>query len=416
MRAGIIKQASSKLAAQRWSGSLISFDEAIGRVIGLAKPLGSEKVVLDQADGRYLAKPVIAPSASPATPVSAMDGYAVRDIDIAHTPVSLEIISKSFAGGGYSGELPLGSCVRVFTGAPVPHGTDRVVIQEDVRVEGSKAFFVKPPNGHRHLRHVGSDFLAGDVLVAAGYQLNPQRLVATAAADLAELQVVRQPRAFIICCGDELSEPGQSKARPGSIPESISFGVAALACRWGAKVVGRTRKPDKLKELQAKAASAAELTDVIVVIGGASVGEKDFAKDMFAPLGLEFVFNKVAIKPGKPVWMGRLGERIVIGLPGNPTSALVTARLFLAPLLTGMAGGDATAALAWRKLPLTAPVDACAQRETFMRAKCDHGGVTPLSIQDSAAQKAIADSNLLIRRRVGAPPAAVGTLIETITF
>jgi molybdopterin molybdotransferase len=401
---------------QRWSRQLISFDEAIGRVIGLAKPLGTEKVALDQADGRYLAKPVIAPFNSPATPVSAMDGYAVRDTDIAHTPVSLQIVGKSFAGAGYSGEFPRGTCVRVFTGAPVPLGTDCVVIQENVRAEGSKAFFVEPPTGHHHLRHIGSDFLAGDVLVAAGCRLNPQRLVAAAAADMVELEVVRQPRVFIICCGDELSEPGQSKNHPGSIPESNSFGVAALARRWGARVVGRTRKPDELGELQAAAASAAEMSDVVVIIGGASVGEKDFAKDMFAPLGLEFVFDKVAIKPGKPVWMGRLGERIVIGLPGNPTSALVTARLFLAPILTGMAGGDATAALAWRKLPLAAPVGACGQRETFLRARCDPDGATPLPNQDSAAQKATADSNLLIRRRAGAPPATSGTHIEAITF
>ncbi|MDE2184602.1 MAG: molybdopterin molybdotransferase MoeA [Alphaproteobacteria bacterium] len=395
---------------------MISFDEAIGRVIELAKPLGTEKVALDQADGRYVARQVIAPFNSPATPMSAMDGYAVRDTDVARTPVSLQIVGKSFAGLGYCGEFPLRSCVRVFTGASVPRGTDRVVIQEKVQTDGSKAIFVESPSERRHIRNVGSDFLAGDVLVAAGCQLSPQRLVAAAAADVAELEVFRQPRVFIICCGDELSEPGQSRNRPGSIPESISFGVAALARRWGANVVGRARKPDELEELQAVAASAVELADVIVVIGGASVGEKDFAKDMFAPLGLEFVFNKVAIKPGKPVWMGRLGERIVIGLPGNPTSALVTARLFLAPLLTGMVGGDANVVLAWRKLPLTVPVDACAERETFLRARADVGGVRPLSNQDSAAQKAIADCNLLIRHRAGAPPVAAGTLVEAVTF
>ncbi len=395
---------------------MISFDEAIGLVIALAKPLGTEKVTLDQADGRNLARSVIAPFNSPATPVSAMDGYAVRDVDIAHAPVCLGIVGKSFAGRGYTGEFPLGSCVRVFTGAPVPSGTDRVVVQENVRMEGIKAFFAEPSDESRHLRHIGSDFAAGDVLVAAGCPLNPQRLVAAAAADMAELVVVRQPRVFIICCGDELSELGHSKDRPGSIPESISFGVAALARRWGAKIVRRVLKPDDLEDLQAAAANAAESSDVIVVIGGASVGEKDFAKDMFAPLGLQFIFNKVAIKPGKPVWMGRLGKRIILGLPGNPTSALVTARLFLAPILTGLAGGDATAALTWRELPLTAPVGVCGQRETFLRARCDLDGATPLSNQDSAAQKATADSNLLIRRRAGAPPAAAETLVGTIAF
>ncbi len=395
---------------------MISFDEAIDRTIKSAKSLATETVPLDQADGQHLARPVIAPFASPAAPVSAMDGYAVRDADVAHPPIGLEIVGKSFAGVGYSGDFPLGTCVRVFTGAPVPPGTERVVVQENVRIEGNKAFFAEPPGEHRHVRSAGSDFQAGDVLVATGCQLSPQRLIAAAAADLAELEVVSQPRVFIICCGDELSEPGHSRERPHAIPESVSYGVAALARRWGARMVGRIRKPDKLEELQAAAATAAELSDVIVTIGGASVGEKDFSKEMFAPLGMEFVFNKVAIKPGKPVWMGRLGERMVVGLPGNPASALVTARLFLAPLLTGMAGGDAASALIWRKLPLTAPLDACGQRETFFRATHDPGGAAPQSNQDSASQRATAGSNLLVRRHADAPPAAVGTLVETIAF
>jgi molybdopterin molybdotransferase len=395
---------------------LISFDEAVGRVIGLARPLGAEKVTLDQADGQYLAKSVIAPFASPAVPVSAMDGYAVRDSDVARLPTFLKIVGSSFAGAGYLGNFPSGSCVRIFTGAPVPNGADRVIVQEDVRVEGNRAFLTGPSGERCHIRQVGSDFQAGDVLVDAGCLLNPQRLIAAAAGDAAELEVVRQPRVYIICCGDELSEPGHSRDRPGSIPESISFGVAALARHWGANVVGRALKPDDLEELQAAAANAAESSDVIVVIGGASVGEKDFAKDMFTSLGLQFVFNRVAIKPGKPVWMGRLGERIVMGLPGNPTSALVTARLFLAPFLTGMAGGDPASAFQWQTLPLTAPVEACNQRETFLRAKRDVDGATPLPKQDSAAQKAIADSNLLIHLRAGASPAAAGTLVEVIAF
>lgn len=196
-----------------------------------------------------------------------------------------------------------------------------------------------------------------------------------------------------------MNSPSRDNRKTAVIPESVSFGVAALARRWGAKVVGRSRMPDDLVKLQVAAATAADVSDVVVVIGGASAGEKDFAKDMFAPLGLEFIFNKVAIKPGKPVWMGRLGRRIVVGLPGNPTSALVTARLFLAPLLAGMAGGGTANALAWRKLRLTAPIGACDQREKFLRARRDANEATPLSNQDSAAQKAIADSDLLIQRR-----------------
>jgi molybdopterin molybdotransferase len=157
---------------------------------------------------------------------------------------------------------------------------------------------------------------------------------------VAEVEVVCRPRVSIICCGDELTDPGQSKYRPGSFPKSISLAVSTLARRWGAEVVGRALKTEDLEELRAAAANAMESSNMIVVIGGASVGDKDFAKDMFKPLGLLFVFNKVAIKPGKPVWMGRLGQQTVLGLPSNPTSALVTAWLFLSPLMTGLVGGD----------------------------------------------------------------------------
>ena len=402
--------------ADKKNGRLISFDEAINCVFELAKPLGTESVVLDNVDGRYLARSVIASRPSPTAAVAAMDGYAVRDADVMYSGVCLEIIGRSFAGASCPVDLRAGTCVHIFTGAPVPQGTDRVVVQENVRVEGRKAFFAVPPSGRNHIRHVGSDFVDGDLLVAAGCQLNPQSLISAAAADLAELEVVRRPRVFVICCGDELSEPGDSKNHPGTIPESTSFGVIALARRYGADIVGRLRIRDELEKLQAAAANALELADVIVVIGGASVGEKDFAKDMFVPQGLEIVFSKVAIRPGKPVWMGMAGKRIVMGLPGNPASALITARLFLAPLLMGMAGGDARAALKWGELPLMSFLGDCDERETFLRARDEAGAVAIMDNQDSASQKAIGDCNLLVRRRAGAPPASSGTLMETIRF
>lgn len=382
----------------------------------LARPLGRETVRLDKADGRILATPIVARRATPCADVSAMDGYAVRDADLMDAPVRLPVVGEAFAGQAFDAPLPPGSCMRVFTGAVAPAGTDRVIIQEEVERVGSLALFARSPSGSRNLRLAGSDFRPGDVLVEAGARLNPQRLVAAAAADLADLSVVVRPRVLIIGTGDELDEPGRpSSLRPG-IPESVTFGVAALARAWGGKVVDRWRMGDDLPALETAARSAVGLADIVVVTGGASVGERDFAKAMFAPLDLEPIFSKVAIKPGKPVWMGRARGALIVGLPGNPTSALVTARLFLAPLIAGLAGRGDAEALDWRGLPLSAPLGSCGDRETFVRGRRTPGGVEPIGDQDASAQKALALSDVLIRRRPGAPPAKAGTVVETLDF
>jgi len=395
---------------------LISYDEASALVMGLAQPLGRETVRLDKADGRVLAAAIVARRATPCADVSAMDGYAVRDDDLTDTPVRLTVIGESYAGQAFDGVLAPGSCVRIFTGAVAPPGTDRVIIQEEVERAGPLALFAQPPSGVRNLRLAGSDFQPGDVLVEAGARLNPQRLVAAAAADRAKLSVIVRPRVLVIGTGDELDEPGRpSNLRPG-IPESVSFGVAALARAWGGKVVDRWRVGDELSALEKAARSAVELADIVVVTGGASVGERDFAKAMFAPLDLDLVFSKVAIKPGKPVWLGRAHRALVVGLPGNPTSALVTARLFLAPLIAGLAGLDPIQAAGWRLEALTAPLGPCGDRETFVRARRLPGGVEPIGDQDASAQKALAMSDVLIRRRPGAPSAKAGTLVETLDF
>lgn len=395
---------------------MISHDEASALVVGLARPLGRETVRLDKADGRILATPIVARRATPCSDVSAMDGYAVRDADLMDAPVRLAVVGEAFAGQAFDAPMPPGSCVRVFTGAVAPAGTDRVIIQEEVERVGSLALFARSPSGSRNLRLAGSDFRPGDVLVEAGARLNAQRLVAAAAADLADLSVVVRPRVLIIATGDELDEPGRpSSLRPG-IPESVTFGVAALARAWGGKVVDRWRMGDDLPALETAARSAVGLADIVVVTGGASVGERDFAKAMFAPLDLELIFSKVAIKPGKPVWMGRARGALIVGLPGNPTSALVTARLFLAPLIAGLAGRGDAEALDWRGLPLSAPLGSCGDRETFVRGRRTPGGVEPIGDQDASAQKALALSDVLIRRRPGAPPAKARTVVETLDF
>jgi len=395
---------------------LISYDEASALVMGLAQPLGRETVRLDKADGRVLAAAIVARRATPCADVSAMDGYAVRDDDLTDAPVRLAVIGEAYAGQAFDGVLTPRACVRIFTGAVAPAGTDRVVIQEEVEREGPLALFAHPPRGPSNLRLAGSDFKPGDVLVEAGARLNAQRLVAAAAADLAKVSVIVRPRVLVIGTGDELDEPGRpSSLRPG-IPESVTFGVAALARAWGGKVVDRWRVGDELSALEKAARSAVELADIVVVTGGASVGDRDFAKTMFAPLDLDLAFSKVAIKPGKPVWLGRARGALIVGLPGNPTSAMVTARLFLAPLIAGLAGLEPGKALGWRHEPLASPLGPCGDRETFARARRLPGGVEPIGDQDASAQKALAMSDVLIRRRPGAPPAKAGTLVETLDF
>lgn len=393
---------------------MITFDEAAALVAAIADPLGTEVVALAEARGRVLAAPLLADRQSPASRVSAMDGYAVRDADLAALPVGLPVVGESFAGAGFAGALPQGACLRIFTGAPLPEGADRVVVQEEVQRDGDRAMFRCPPGERRHLREAGSDFQAGDLLVPAGVRLNAQRLIAAAAANLGTLEVFRRPRVAILATGDELAAPGSPDLRPDAIPESVSFGVAALAETWGAAVVSRRRCGDDLAALRAAAAMAVAEADVVVVTGGASVGERDFAREMFAPLGLELLFSKVAIRPGKPVWMGRVGATVIVGLPGNPTSALVTARLFLAPLLAGLAGRGAADAWAWRPLALAGPMDREGERETFHRARLDGGLAALATDQDSSAQRALAASDLLVRRRPNAPPAAVGVYVEVL--
>ena len=395
---------------------MISFDEAVELVRSVAKPLKTETVRIADAAGRVLAAPLVAQIDSPRADVSAMDGYAVREADLHALPVSLKVIGESFAGAGWDGMVAPRTCARIFTGAPVPKGADHVIIQENVRREGDIATISEHVGPARHIRPRGSDFRAGEELLAAGRLLDPRAVVAAAAADAAEIQVHRQPRLHILSTGDELAEPGTARECADAIPESVSFGVAALAERWGAKFVGRTRLRDDLPAMERTAEAALADADIVAVTGGASVGEKDFAKAMFELVGLELIFSKVAIKPGKPVWLGRVRKKLVIGLPGNPTSALVTARLLLAPLLAGMTGRPADAALRWYGMALASPLGECGSRETFHRARLSNGAAQILSFQDSSAQKALAEADLLVRQGANSPAIGAGSEVDVLDF
>jgi molybdopterin molybdotransferase len=395
---------------------VISFDQAATIVSDAARPLGRERVHIGKAHRRVLAEPVVARVNSPPSDVSAMDGYAIREEDLLLLPARLRVIGESFAGSAFIGSAEPGCSVRIFTGAPVPEDADRVVIQEVVRREDDVAVIDTYPGSAKHIRSRGSDFREGALLVEAGTRLGYRELVAAAGGDLADLAVWRRPTAVILGTGDELTAPGSAAGRPGAIPESVSFGVAALAEDWGASVMDRQHLPDALHAMEKVAAQALDQADLVIVTGGASVGEKDFAKAMFESQGLELLFSKVAIKPGKPVWLGRARGKLIMGLPGNPTSALVTARLLLAPLVAGMSGLDAHSALRWRKAPLLAQLQACGDRETFLRAREFQDGVEPVSNQDSSAQKTLVEADLLLRRRAGAAPASAGDMVSVLDF
>ncbi|HEU0099473.1 MAG TPA: molybdopterin molybdotransferase MoeA [Allosphingosinicella sp.] len=390
---------------------MISFDEATRRVAEAARPLGSERVPLARAAGRWLAAPVAALIDSPPSDCSAMDGYAVREEDL---PGTLRLIGRSCPGSGFEGVVEPGTCVRIFTGAPVSAGADRVVIQEAAVGQGESVAMAGAPGPARFIRPRGSDFRAGERLLEAGRRLDPRALVAAAAADVAEVECWRRPSVRLLGTGDELAPPGEARSRGGAIPDSLSLGLAAFVGQWGGRIDGSRLVADDLATMERAAGEALEQADLVVVTGGASVGERDFARRMFEPHGLELVFSKVAMKPGKPVWLGRAAGRLVLGLPGNPTSAMVTARLLLAPLVAGLAGRGGEPG--WRRLALVGPLPACDDRETFHRARRVKEGAVPLANQDSGAQKALAEADLLIRSRPNDPPLEAGEEIDALDF
>lgn len=395
---------------------MIDFGTALALILAEAGPLDAETVTLDDASGRVLAADLKARGDAPRTAVSTMDGYAVREIDLATLPARLPLATVAFPGRGDVPPLPPGTCARVFTGAPVPDAADRVVPQESVRRDGDDALFGSDPGPARFIRAAGSDFRAGDTLLTAGTVLGYRALIAAAAADMAILPVIRRPRIAVLGTGDELVEPGQALETPGGIPDSVTRAIAALAQQSGGEVVTRHCLGDTRRVLEVAARRALDDADLVVVTGGASVGDKDFARAMFEPFGLDLIFSKVAIKPGKPVWFGRAGGRLILGLPGNPGSAMVTGRLFLAPLVSGLAGQDPAALLDWRDMTLTAPLPPCGDRETFERGRRVAGGVAILETRESGDQKALAAADVLIRRRPGAPALDAGQAVSVLAF
>jgi molybdopterin molybdotransferase len=345
-----------------------------------------------------------------------MDGYAVREADLEFLPARLAVIGESFPATGWHGTVEPGTCVRIFTGAPVPSGADRIVIQELVRRDGDIALIDARPSGASWIRRRGADFQARGTVLEPGRVIDPTALVAIAGGDVAEIDVALPPRIALLATGDELVDPGHARHSALGVPDSVTPALAALVAHWGGSVGMRRRLPDELAPLREAATQAVEAADLVVVTGGASVGARDLAKAMFEPLAFELLFSKVAIRPGKPAWFARAGKALVLGLPGNPTSALVTARLLLAPVLAALQGRAVEDALPWEPARLATPLGACDERETFHRATLSGGQAAVLPFQESHAQKTLADANILVRQAANSPALAVGECVNVLRF
>jgi molybdopterin molybdotransferase len=376
------------------------YDEALARLLAACAPRGAETVALEEADGRVLAETLFADRDQPAGPTSAMDGYAVRDADVAGGHARLRLAGVAYAGQPSPATVSAGACVRVLTGALIPAGADRVVVSEACARDGEHIAVCADPAAKRHIRVRGADFRRGEVLVPHGRRLDAASLVAAAAADRDSIRVHRRPLVGIIAIGDELVAPGQARDRADRVPDTLSLAIASLCRAFGGEVAERRRAPDDPQVLRVLAAQALEAADVVVVIGGASHSERDFARAMFRGHDPEPLFASVAIRPGKPVWASMVGERLVIGLPGNPTAALVTARILLAPALAAMSGWSDPAP-AWAPRRLLAPLPPCGAHETFLLGQAAAAGVVALANQDSSNQRALGQADALIRRPWG---------------
>ncbi len=393
---------------------MLSFDQASAILRDAARPIETIEVPVADAHGLVLAGDVTARIDSPRADVSAMDGYAVREADL---PGPFRLAGVSSAGSVGGGEIEAGEAMRIFTGAHLPPGADRVLVQEIVTREGDAVRLSGEYGANRHIRRRGSDYAAGDTLLAKGTRIDHRSLVLLAGADRATVPVWRRPRVAVLSTGDELAAPGSAVETPGSLPESVSFGVAALARQWGGAVVLRQSVKDDPAAIARIAGEALQACDVLVMIGGASVGERDFAHSALAGGDFELLFAKAAIRPGKPVWAARNTRgRFVVGLPGNPTSAMVTARLFLAPLLRALAGGAYADGLQWRTVPLARSLPAPGEREHFARARHENGQALPLTNQQSSSQSSLALADLLIRQAGGSDGIAQGEAVPCLDF
>ncbi|MGB3247494.1 MAG: gephyrin-like molybdotransferase Glp [Sulfitobacter sp.] len=388
---------------------MISVSDALTHVLDLAKTLPVENVPLRQAAGRVLARDVKATRTQPPFAASSMDGYALRRAEV-EPDAMFKVIGESAAGHRYEGTLKAGQAVRIFTGAPIPDGADFVVIQEDVTRRGNLITLGHRIDAKDNIRPAGGDFSVGEV-VSAPLLLRPSDIALLAAMNIASVPVTTKPTIAILATGDELVQPGETPG-PDQIIASNSYGLAAMCEGLGAQVRLLPIARDSTASLK-QAFALASGADLIVTIGGASVGDHDLVGPVAVELGMQQAFYKVAMRPGKPLMAGRLGTSAMIGLPGNPVSAMVCGAVFVAPLVRKMLGLTEYA-LPVQNAPLGAPLPANGPRAHYMRARWHKDMLVASEKQDSSLLSVLATADALLIRPPSDPERATGDIVSFI--
>lgn len=394
---------------------MISVDEARGRVLAALRPVPAEVVALADAWNRVTAAPVVARLTQPPADVSAMDGYALRAAD-GQLGAILHVIGAAPAGHPFEGSVGAGQAVRLFTGSVVPHGADTILLQEDATRDGDMVTVKEATVAARHIRRAGQDFAAGDAVVPAGRRITARDVGLAAAANHPWLAVHRRPRIAILATGDEIALPGEP-IPSGGIVSSNSHALAALVRALGGEPMVLPVARDDAAVIAAVADAVAGM-DMLVTTGGASVGDHDLVIEALKSRGMTLDFWQIAMRPGKPLLFGRLGTVPVLGLPGNPVSAMVCAILFLLPALSRLSGLPAAPPPVSTGI-LGAAVKANDHRADHLRAtvRVGSGGrviVTPFPVQDSAMLRRLALADALVLRAPNAPALAEGAEVGII--
>jgi molybdopterin molybdotransferase len=397
---------------------MISVEDALARLLAPLEKLPAEQVSLADAVGRVLAEDLAARRTQPPFAVSAMDGYAVRAVDVERVPVELRIVADIPAGAGFGGVIGAGEAARIFTGAPLPEGADAIVIQEDTERRGDRVEIREGAAKGRYVRRAGLDFAEGDVLLSAGTRLSPRHVGLAAAMNRPWLFVHRRPRVGILSTGDEIVMPGDPIG-PHQIVSSNALALCAFATSCGAVPVLVGNAPDDPDALRTIAA-AAKGVDLFVTTGGVSVGEHDLVRDVLSEEGLTIDFWQIAMRPGKPLMVGSYRGTPMVGLPGNPVSTLVCSLLFLKPALDKLSGLPAAP-----EPPATArlavPLQENDRRQDYLRARLVYAAdgtleAVPFDVQDSSMMRPLAASDCLVVRPPHAPALAAGSTVPIIPF
>ena len=396
---------------------LLPVEESLARILDGVVPLGMEHAGLLEARGRVLGSDLAAKLTQPPFDASAMDGYAVRSADVTRLPATLRVVGESIAGRGFAGSVAAGQAVRIFTGAPIPLGADAIVIQENVDREGDRVVVSEGACDPAHIRKRGCDFHEGARILSAGRVLDARALTLAAAAGHASLPVRRRPKVAILATGNELVPPG---ATPGldQIISSNPIGIAALVAASGGEPRILGIAGDEAAAIAAKLAEGQD-ADILVTIGGVSVGDHDLVAPALKARAVELDFWKIAMRPGKPMLFGRSGAQRILGLPGNPVSCLICARVFLVPLIHKLLGQADTASS--QTAILATPIEANGPRRHYMRATFVSTGegrprVKAVASQDSSLLSPLASADCLIVRQANAPAARAGAEVDILRF